>query len=370
MRTFAAVAVLFAWGFFTATADATPPWRGLLNIRHVEADANKSYELQESNGPWCILTTSFSGPTAEEEAHELVIELRRRHGLEAYTHKQRYDFSQTVSGLGVDKYGAPKRMQYLHGGEIDEVAVLVGNFPSVDDPAVEKTLDTIKYAQPNSLRLDGRKQRSQRFAQLRAVQRYLNESDEKRKRGPMGSAFVTRNPLLPQEFFAPDGVDRFVLEMNKPVPHSLLDCPGKYSVRVATFRGNVILDQKKIRAIEEGEGFQTRLDSAAEKAHKLTEALRDKGIEAYEFHDRYESIVTVGNFNAVGSPREDGRIEINPGVHRIMQQYGARQQALPGGSMAPALMPRTLAGVAFDVQPVPVEVPKRSIAADYARSWR
>jgi hypothetical protein len=132
----------------------------------------------------------------------------------------------------------------------------------------------------------------------------------------------------------------------------------------------VILDQKKIRAIEQGEGFATRLDTAADKAHRLTEALREKGVEAYEFHDRYESIVTVGSFDAVGSPREDGRIEINPAVHKIMQNYGARQQELPGGSLAPGLMPQSLGGIAYDVQPVPVEVPKRSIAADYARSWR
>jgi hypothetical protein len=28
---------------------------------------------------------------------------------------------------------------------------------------------------------------------------------------------------------------------------------------------------------------------------------------------------------------------------------------------------KTLAGIPFDVQPLPVEVPKRSLAADYAR---
>jgi len=347
------------------------PWRTILNIRHVEADANKPYWLTEENGPWCILASSFAGEGAQRDAHELVIELRKRYGLEAYMHQQSYDFSEPVQGLGVDKYGAPKRMRYLHGGRFEEVAVLVGNFADVTDAGVEKTLDKIKYAKPNCLKIGDDDTTTQRFAGLRYLQRMVNGDEEKRSKGPMGNAFVTRNPLLPDEFFAPGGVDKFVLEMNEGVEHSLLDCPGKYSVRVATFRGNVILDQAEIHKIEERGGqMKSRLDEAAIKAHKLTEALRKQGVPAYEFHDRYESIVTVGNFDKVTLPyrREDGRQEINPAVHKVMQQYGAMQKQLPGGGhAAPGLKPKTLKGIPFDVQPVPVEVPKRSIGADYVR---
>ena len=95
--------------------------------------------------------------------------------------------------------------------------------------------------------------------------------------------------------------------------------------------------------------------------------LRQRGIEAYEFHDRYESIVTVGSFDTVGTPRADGCTEINPAVLRIMQSYGPRQKPIGAGGRAMAgLMPRTLGGITFDVQPTPVEVPRRSIATDYA----
>src|SRR6185369_17563432 len=61
------------------------------------------------------------------------------------------------------------------------------------------------------------------------------------KRGPMAQAFFTRNPLLPREYFVPKGVDKFVAKMNEGVEHSLLDNPGRQTVQVATFRGNVIL---------------------------------------------------------------------------------------------------------------------------------
>ena len=55
------------------------------------------------------------------------------------------------------------------------------------------------------------------------------------KRGPMANAFVANNPLLPNEYFVPKGIDKFVVDMNKDVPHSLLACRGKYTVKVATF---------------------------------------------------------------------------------------------------------------------------------------
>ena len=153
--------------------------------------------------------------------------------------------------------------------------------------------------------------------------------------------------------------------MNKDVEHSLLDCPGKYTVQVAHFTGEVIINQNEIRAIETGakpgpESTKQGLAGAAEKAHKLTEALRIKGYDAYEFHDRCASLVTVGSFDSVGTPRPDGKIEINPMVHRIIEVF--RAQSLNVAGQPGPLQPRSLVGIYFDVQPIPVEVPKRSIS--------
>src|SRR5690606_2719759 len=92
------------------------------------------------------------------------------------------------------------------------------------------------------------------------------------------------------------------------------------------------------------------------KAHKLTVALREKGIEAYEFHDEFESIVTVGSFDSVGTPRPDGKTEINPAVHAVIESYKAIPMPWQGGQLA--LRPRTLNGIPFDAQPWPVEVPR------------
>ncbi len=92
----------------------------------------------------------------------------------------------------------------------------------------------------------------------------------------------------------------------------------------------------------------------------MTVALRTKGYEAYEFHDRFASIVTVGSFNSVGTPRSDGKIEINPMIHQLMQVFAAKPM---GGE----LVPKQVIGILCDIQPIPVEVPKRSISRELAQ---
>src|SRR5690606_808432 len=114
-------------------------------------------------------------------------------------------------------------------------------------------------------------------------------------------------------------VDDFVYEMNRPVKHSLLDCKGKYSVKVATFTGTVIVNQKQIREVEKQGKFNSRLAEAALRAHELCEALRLKGYEAYEFHDRCASIVTIGSFDSVGTQRPDGKIDMNPKIYEVIK---------------------------------------------------
>jgi hypothetical protein len=172
---------------------------------------------------------------------------------------------------------------------------------------------------------------------------------------------------LPKEYFAARGIDKLVVEMNKGVDNSLLDCRAKYSVKVATFNGSVLIHQGQIREVEKGKPLESRLAQAAEKAHKLTTELRKKGWEAYEFHDRESSIVCIGHFDTVGMPRADGKIEIDPDIHKIMDTFGASKEGLAAGE---SLKPKHLVGIPLDIQPIPVEVPKRSISADYQRSMR
>ncbi len=367
------------WGW-CETADAAPPWSELISMKAVDADPEKNYLLTEENGPWMIMASSFSGNGAEEQAKELVYELRKRYKLPAYMYKGRFDPGE-AQGRGVDEFGKPlkwKYAKYKDSGdrekarhpELVEVAVLVGNFQSAEDANAQEALQKIKTASPKCLEVKEGEQTNQTLAGWRSIQKQISEAvgASRKPSGLMGHAFITTNPVLPPEYFAKrKGPDELVLALNKDVPYSLLDCPGKYTVQVATFKGNVIIKQEEIQAIENGDReMKSELAQAAEKADKLTHALRLKGYDAYQFHDHYASIVTVGSFNSVGTPRPDGQIEINPEVHKIMKTFGAQSTVLPGQSM-PVTPLKTLVGIPFDIQPVPVEVPKRSFSMTLGR---
>jgi hypothetical protein len=176
----------------------------------------------------------------------------------------------------------------------------------------------------------------------------------------MGFAMVTTNPLLPKEFFVTKGVDELVLKSNEGVENCLLDCPGRLTVQVATFTGRVIIDQKEISLAMKGKDkdAESQLGLAALKAHKVTEALRIKGYEAYEFHDRYASIVTVGSFQSEGSMGPDGRVQLAPEIQAVIDQFKAERKATaqyPTG----VPIPQKIIDITLDPQPHLVNVPKR-----------
>ncbi|HEY6563598.1 MAG TPA: hypothetical protein VIY86_03835, partial [Pirellulaceae bacterium] len=298
----------------TVVVAADPPQgQGVSYRRPSQRDENPTSQLTENQGPWMIYVASFAGPGAVEESQALVAELRKRWRLPGYTYQEQYDFSQPIRGNGLNRQGQPLRMKHQLPIAYQEIAVLVGNYPSVDDPILQQTLKFVKYCRPYCLDPTVKqKQTALRFAGLRHFQRRISPDRDKQSKGPLGQAFVTRNPLLPEEFFAPRGVDSLVASMNDGLKYSLLECPGKYSVKVATFRGTVVIDQRRVQEIEATGRMESRLALAAENAHLLTEQLRRRKIEAYEFHDRYESVVTVGSFDELGTTGLDGEIELHP----------------------------------------------------------
>jgi hypothetical protein len=366
--TYSFVAILLT----AVTVQAAPPWASLIPFKKgVEADPKKDYVLSENDGPWMIYAASFSGKNAEEQAKQLVLELRAQHRLEAVVHKYHFDYSDTVTGLGVNKLGGPKKMKHIHNVEFDEFAVLVGHYATVDQPEAQKTLQTLKYLRPECLDPAKKKNIPLQLAAYRYVARQLSEDAATKQKGPMSMAFITRNPLMPEEMFVAKGLDPFVADLNEGLEFSLLDNPGKYTVKVATFRGidTISKDEKGEKAFEQLRARRSdmpKIDEAALKANKLAKHLREKGVEAYEFHDRTESIVCVGSFNTAGTPRGDGKIEINPAAYKVILSFGPVKQPIPGSSEA-KLEPRIIAGVPLDYQPILIEAPKKSIAAAYVR---
>jgi hypothetical protein len=373
------LAVVIGLGLGTSAARADSPWSNLLTINHVEADPGKDYRLKEEQGPWVIMACSFSGPNGEKQAHELALELRQRYRMEAYVYHK--DFSLDDPNSNAQSIVASPHRHVYHkvtesprdysDGQIKETAVVVGNFPAIDDADAQRALAKLKAADPDCLDPKRKKDETRSLAWWRALQAKAEEFAPKeiegrKLNGPLARAFITRNPLLPDEYFVPKtGLDELVVTMNKNVKYSLLDCPGRYTIQVAHFSGEVILNQGEIRAIESGsrpgpERTKQGLAQAAENAHELTEALRLKGWEAYEFHDRNESKVTVGSFDSVGAVQADGQSQFSPQVRQIVESFGIQQVEEPGKPMQFKL--RSCIGIFFDAQPIPIEVPRRSIS--------
>ena len=94
-----------------ATGLGKPPWQ-LVSFRRVEADPQKTYELTEEAGPWLIFAASFAGEGASTEARDLMMELRKQYKLPAYVHSQRFDFTHSVEGIGINPDLTPKKMKY------------------------------------------------------------------------------------------------------------------------------------------------------------------------------------------------------------------------------------------------------------------
>lgn len=345
---------VIAWIGIALEAHAQGGWLPTSWFAPAEVPAQEMFPLAEKDGPWLVLAATFRGEGAREDARRLVQELRRDHKLRAYTHEKAFDYTGQQQGLGLNPDGTPKKMRYANAAEVVEVAVLVGDFASFDDQRGQKMLGTIKGLHPKALAGDAGKSRS--FSDFRK----MIGLDRNSAKGPMHLAFVIPNPLLPEDYFSRQEVDKFVVEMNSDVTHSLLDCPGRYSVRVATFTGAGTFDQKAIASGEDEVKLESRLVEAADKAHRLTEALRRSGWQAWEFHDRESSIVCVGCIDQLAVPQAGGASVVHPEVARIVRELGPDPDKLAVGTV----VPRSIEGVLLDVKPRPIDVPRAP------RGWR
>jgi hypothetical protein len=366
--------IAFAAALFPCTAVG----QGWLPTSWFSASAESPesmHPLGEKDGPWLILATTFRGESARDDARKLVYELRSRHRLPAYTHEKSFDYTGEQQGVGLNPDGSPKKMRYANAARVIEVAVLVGDFASFEDPRGQKSLQMVKGLRPEAL--GGPAAKARLVADFLQANREHTQATAKL---PMHAAILIPNPLLPDDYFARQEVDDFVLAMNAEVDHTLLDCPGRYTVRVATFTGagtfssgdetpptpasgfvdvNRFLDALKgtgwkdpqLRGVDQ----ESRLVEAADNAHRLTEALRRAGWQAWEFHDRDSSIVCVGSVDQLAVPGQEGRPQPHPEITRIVSSLGPDQAALARGQ----LLPRSFAGIMLDVQPKPIDVPRR-----------
>ena len=326
----------------------------------IEAQSGKEYYLTDSDGLWFIMAKKFTGPEARRDANRLAYELRKKYNVPAYIFK--YDSDADDLGKLTKNNGGEIRKYCYQTVTPPEFAVLVGSFPAVEDPSLQKALLTIKRSKPESLKNDRESQRLVAEFEFRA-----RKEKEYAGYGPLGGALAVPNPLIPKEYFHQKGVvDPFIERINSDSSFSLLNNPKMYTLRVATFAGNGAYEKDW----KEG---NSRLQDAGVKAAALCEALRSKGVDAWEFHDRDCSFVTVGGFDNYGRNNPDGTIEMNPEIFRLMENYRGELVGSTGTFKTRAIKIEMKApnaqgfaagkkielDIPFDLQPVIIMVPQR-----------
>ncbi|MEE2826142.1 MAG: hypothetical protein VYE64_05900 [Planctomycetota bacterium] len=347
-----------------------------LPFRSSRTSTSQTTGLTQTDGPWLIMCASFVGEQGEKQARLLASELKQ-HKFKTYIYRHTFDYSDPIEGIGWkehtdqegDTYQAvPKTMKVAGTDRFEEIAVLVGDFASIEDSRAQRALEKIKSMKVASIsEFDPKSEEGQRLRFYREMVKMINKNGEAKTRGPLCAAFLLPNPMLPDEYFNMGTLDSFVMDLNKGIKHSLLDCPALYTVRVATFRGDSTFELSEIEAQQSEQRWRLRfkkpvkdkeskLAVATAKAHRLTAELRKMGVEAYVFHDRFESYVCIGSFDWIKQDNQQ-----NPQVVKLINSYKANVEDLPG--IPGAVRPRTVPSlqkfdIAFDPQPVPVLVPK------------
>lgn len=365
-------------------AQADPP--SLLSMFRKKADTEGAFKLKAENGPWLILAASLSGDDAQQKAEALARELQTELHVDCYILDKTFDHSSMLTTdrhQTMDIHGTveSRRVRLANQNSEKVSAVLVGNFASLEDPAIDDLLQAIRTAQPKSLTgkdaaetKDPSKAESSNWlvSSYRRVMWSRTDRKENLEKGPMGAAFVTRNPMLPDDFFQAPKVDEFVSGLNKNVEHSLLKCPKRFTVRVATFQGNAVTDFGNGGVASQPNSLSDKLDLAADKANRLTVALRAQGVEAYEFHDRYASYVTIGSFDELGQQSPGGEFKLSPQIQSILDErcgyriLDAKDPKTQAMSKVQSL--KSLDKIPFDIEGKPMAVPRAGTSKLYGGS--
>lgn len=320
-------------------------WCQPVEAARIHAERGRTYSLTREHGPWMIMVTSLWGSTPEQDeqankaANELVYQLRVK-GIPAYTYSQDDQIEEIES---VDRMGRPriKKLTAQHG----MIGVLAGNYETIDDKAAQQTLKIIKKLNTKvTVDWHGKK------TDVPIV---------------LTKAFMTRNPLMPRGDQSRKYHDPLILKLNSG-DHTLLANKGKYTVVVASFYGKSQIKPKEFEKFDRMLEDKTKisLDNAAQDSWELMQMLRSRKVhggpyDAYVFHDRFRSVVTVGAFKSKDDPeiaRLIGLFKAKETVHPETKQTVTVCESI----QIPGPKPNSAPKKAWTLDPYPqvIEVPK------------
>lgn len=306
-RIFLSVAVITL--FLTAPLEA----QRIRWTNRISAERGRPYRLTKQHGPWMIMVASFSEPpnpteglSPQEAADELVYELRKK-SIPAYTYEQQNEVERIQT---FDRLGRKTNRRYT--SQRGSICVVAGNYQSIDEntregKTAQATLEIVQAYHPKFL--------GDVEASSKGVFKLANGGIYRRtpgQAGPLGGAFLTINPLLSPEEVRKAKRDPLLRTLNSDSEYSLIRNPGKYTLVVASFYGSSVTkvgDSGFKQALEKFK-IDNTLDRAAHSAWELTQAMRqaksigyDRDFEAWVYHDRHKSVVTVGSFDRPDDPQ-------------------------------------------------------------------
>lgn len=246
----------------------------------IDADPQKSYQLSGKHGPWMIMVTSLSGDTpdqeksAKEAADALVYQLRRK-GIPAYVYRLEDQYEEFT---GIDRSGRDRKRKYKSQNGM--IGVVAGNYDNIESKVAQQTLNFVKKFEPKVTVGHGTKK---------------GKTDVTLS---LKKAFLARNPLLPPDETARHVRDPLLLKINDGIANSLFENKGKYTLVVSSFYGNSAIKPASFDEFDQKleRNNNISLESAAAESIQLCKAMREQGIDAYVFHERFRSIVCVGSF--------------------------------------------------------------------------
>jgi len=300
------------------------------------------WALRADMGEWMICVKSYTGPESRTQAEKLAQDLRQTHRVAGYVYerngaeratelariaairKSQNDKAQPflnamiqarkeaqATGMTFIEETAKIKVPLPYHETPEQWAVLIGPFATMD--AASSSLPTVKKLdKPKDETLCDRELVGADIRDPKTGR--MDWKSEWRPINPYSTAFVVRNPALTPTATLKEErrLDKFEVKLNENVKHCLLAVPKKFTVMVKAYT-------TPTRQLASGTGesvFKKAAGSSSTadiltgtmiEAENLCAALRDAGMkprsyEAYVFHHRNGSIVTVGQFDTVDDP--------------------------------------------------------------------
>lgn len=297
----------------------------------VEADPKRDYRITPDVGPWVICAASYSGPNAPVLARQLVLQVRQRDKMPAwYFNRGEQERREQQEALNRMREHAPPDARVRMVRIPDQYAVLIGGYPDID--AANRALKDVKKLKAPELKLG---------PDITTTDRTIDPQTGKILAiNPLASAFVARNPAIPQNQQA-KGDDPFLKSLNSGEEFSLLNCKKPYTLAVKEYHGISTTQPRSggsafLEKLGLGGKASDALGASAMQAHEFASLLRTAlKLEAYVLHTRKSSIVAVGGFDSPEDPemqrvqRQLASLSFKPGAAPLAPTAGGKPAPKP-----------------------------------------